>query len=122
MGEEYINWLCKNNGCCGLNRVKREKILAPMKEGKIVTLVCGNCGFVNDLETSRGVQTEGNNSWLPCISFESTDRRLPSGSAGGLYKDSTGRSLSRLDFIKINRIDPEIFLKWKMRGYPKAKD
>ncbi|HOO52652.1 MAG TPA: hypothetical protein PLM24_02585 [Methanothrix sp.] len=121
MGDEYFYWRCENYDCRAENRIKREKILDSVNKGKSVTIVCGNCGMVNDSEPGAKPE-EGPKTWLPCIPFEGSERKLPSGRTPDGWKDYRGMTFSKSNFRKKYKVDPEINWEWRKRGSPKAKD
>lgn len=122
MDEKYVFWRCENLDCRALNKIEREKIEEALKKGKIVALVCANCGFVNCPQTGDVFNRQGPDTWLPCIPFEGSERSLPTGRTPDGWKDYMGRTLSRTEFMKKYRIDPQINWEWRKKGSPKALD
>ncbi len=118
MGEETISWHCKNMDCQAENLVDRTLIEKAIGEGKKVTLICGNCGFVNN---PKNIVEEKHNTWLECIPFTGSERKLPTGRTPDGWKDYMGRPFSRIDFIKKYQVDPEINWEWRKKRSPKPK-
>jgi hypothetical protein len=122
MHEDYVYWRCENQDCRARNRIKLEQIEEAAKRAKIVALVCANCGFVNSLQQGTVFEGSGPETWLPCIPFEGSERRLPTGRTPDGWKDYTGRTINRVEFMKKYRVDPQINWEWRQKGSPRATD
>lgn len=119
MSGETISWRCKNMDCEAENLVDRELVENALEKGKKVTLICGNCGFVNNPEK---IEEDVQKTWLACIPFTGSERKLPTGRTPDGWKDYKGNPFSRVDFIRKYKVDPEINWEWRKRGSPKAKE
>lgn len=120
MAEEYFRWECGNFDCQASNKIDRAKLESAAKRGKKVVLVCVNCGMMNSPESGVVFGEIAPTSWLPCIKFEGSERRLPTGRTPDGWKDYMGRTLSRTQFIEKYQVDPQINWKWRQNGSPKA--
>lgn len=118
MSGDTISWRCQNMDCEAENLVDRELVMNALEKGKKVTLICGNCGFVNNPEK---IKEDAPTTWLPCIQFDGSERKLPTGRTPAGWTDYKGVAYSRVDFIKKYQVDPEINWEWRKKGSPKAK-
>lgn len=122
MADEYVHWQCENYDCRAKNKIKRSQIEGAANRARSVALVCVNCGFVNSPQPGAVFEGRGPNTWLPCIPFEGSERRLPTGRTPDGWKDYMGRTLSRQKFMEKYQVDPQINWKWRQNGSPKAVD
>ncbi len=79
--------------------------------------ICKNCGTVLDLPD---VKTEEGEDWLKCLIPTSFEWSLPAGKltpviGEPLYVSALGEKLTRSEYVKKYRIDPEIAYE-RMRG------
>ncbi len=111
-----------------MNLVSKAAIDEAMKQKKRAVLICGNCGLVNDYQRVSSQKPGTEASWLECIPFQGSERKnipvgaipLPGTSEDVLWVDLNGKSLSRIDFIKIYGRDPKVWWKKYMENKLKA--
>jgi hypothetical protein len=104
-----MKWTC--DYCRFENQVKSPGIF------DLKLIVCENCGLgfpVERVKTLIGFIRPNSEIW-DCYPIEDLATRIPKSINGEFYKDPIGNTFTRLDYIKIHKIDPKIYLEYKER-------
>jgi hypothetical protein len=109
--KQECQWKCSECDC--LNKIDQEdfKKYAEHRFSESIP-VCKICGFLCTREYAGNILINRDNGGQ-CKPFRDRSSRVPMDVRGNFWIDSQGNCLSRVDFLKVYGVDPEI--NWKYR-------